>query len=404
MHGTGRRGDRAASKAGCRAEPAPSSLRILMLSYEFPPWGGGTGNACQRLLEVLRRDPAIRVDLVTSGPPGSAAVEELGEPLRIHRVPIAKRSIHFWTVSELAQWTARALIVSRRLVRERPFDLCHCWSGWPSGWIGYALRHRLPYLVALRGSDVPGYNPRLKLLDPLLFRHLSRHVWRRARAVTAVSEHLRTLAGRTERDLGIEVITNGVDTDLFCPSPRDLAVPRDQAFSVLFVGRLIERKGVVHLVRAFGELAANDGSSRLVIVGDGPERLRLERLSRDLGIGGRVDFRGAMPQAELPTIYRRASVFVMPALQEGMSNAVLEAMASGLPIVITPTGGSEAIRDNGAIVAACDASSIRNALVTYRDDPELLRRHGRQSRALAEAMSWELMSRAFVDLYGRMLG
>jgi glycosyltransferase involved in cell wall biosynthesis len=307
-------------------------------------------------------------------------------------------------MSELAEWTVRALIVSRRLVRERPFELCHCWSGWPSGWIGYALRRRLPYLVALRGSDVPGYNPRLKLLDPLIFRHLSRQVWRRARAVTAVSDHLRTLAGRTEPNLRIEVINNGVETDRFRPGPRDEAVPRDQDFSVLFVGRLIERKGVIHLVRAFGELAGNHGSCRLVIVGDGPERLHLERCSRELGIGDRVDFRGAVPQAELPAIYQRASVFVMPALQEGMSNAVLEAMASGLPIVVTATGGSEAIRGNGAIVPVGDASSIRSALAAYRDDPELLRRHGRQSRELAEAMSWELMSQAFVDLYGRMLG
>jgi glycosyltransferase involved in cell wall biosynthesis len=374
-----------------------------MLSYEFPPWGGGTGNACHRLLEVLRRDAAIRVDLVTSGPPGSAAHEEQGEPLRIHRVPIAKRNIHFWSMRELAQWTARALAVSRRLVRERPFDLCHCWSGWPAGWIGFALRNRLPYVVALRGSDVPGYNPRLKWLDPLLFRHVSRLVWRRASAVTAVSEHLRKMAARTAGDLRIEVINNGVDTDVFHPSPRDREVPRPQAFCVLFVGRLIERKGVVHLLQAFGDLAANDASCRLVIVGDGPERLRLERLSHELGIGDRVDFRGAVPQVELTAIYQRADVFVMPALQEGMSNAVLEAMASGLPIVMTATGGSEAIRDNGAVVAPGDAGSIRSALSAYRDDAELLRRHGRQSRELAEAMSWHLMSRAFIDLYGRML-
>jgi glycosyltransferase involved in cell wall biosynthesis len=397
-------GERAAPTVAPARSVRRSTLRILMLSYEYPPWGGGTGNACQRLLEAFRRDPAIHVDLVTSGPAArSAGVEDHGELLRIHRVPIAKRDIHFWSTTELAQWTARALAVSRRLARERSFDLCHCWSGWPSGWIGYALRNRLPYLVALRGSDVPGYNPRLKLLDPLLLRHVSRHVWRRARAVTAVSEHLRTLAGRTERDLRIEVIANGVDLDRFCPHPRDEAVPRDQALSVLFVGRLIERKGVVHLLRAFGELAGNDGSSRLVIVGDGPERPRLERWSRELGIGDRVDFRGAVPQAELPAIYQRASVFVMPALQEGMSNAMLEAMASGLPIVVTATGGSEAIRGNGAIVAPGDADSIRNALAAYRDDPELLWRHGRRSRELAEGMSWELMSRAFVDLYGRIL-
>jgi glycosyltransferase involved in cell wall biosynthesis len=368
-----------------------------MVSYEFPPWGGGTGNACHRLLDVLRRHPGIRVELVTSGPGGAVGVEEWGEPIRIHRVPVTKRNVHFWTTGELAQWTWRALSVSRRLVRERRFELCHCWSGWPSGWIGYALRRRLPYLVALRGSDVPGYNPRLRLLDPLVFRHLSRRVWRRARAVTAVSEHLKALAGRTDRDLPIEVIGNGVDAGVYHPGARD------PAFSVLFVGRLIERKGVVHLLRAFRELAATDGSARLTIVGDGPERPRLERLSRELLIADRVEFRGAVPPAELPSIYQRATVFVMPALQEGMSNAVLEAMASGLPIVITPTGGSEAIHGNGIVVPPGEPAAIRDALAAYRENPELARRHGVESRALAERMSWEAVSRAVVDLYRRML-
>ncbi len=369
-----------------------------MLSYEFPPWGGGTGNACRRMLEVCREDPALAVDLVTSGAGDRLETEVFGESIRIHRVPIDKRSVHFWTISELAQWTWRAWKVGRRLVRRRDFALCHCWSGWPSGWIGHALRERLPYLVALRGSDVPGYSSRLTLLDPLVLRHLSRRVWRHASAVTAVSEHLRSLAQRTDPGLPIEVIGNGVDTSFFVPGRPG------EEFSLLFVGRLIERKGVIHLLRAFHDLSAEGRPCRLAIVGDGPERARLEQSCRELGISDRVDFHGVLPHDRLRAVYQHASVFVMPALQEGMSNAVLEAMASGLPVVMTATGGSEAVRDNGAIVPAGDAAALRDALASYLDDPERRRRHGQASRERAEGMSWEVTSRAYLDLYRRILG
>jgi glycosyltransferase involved in cell wall biosynthesis len=309
---------------------------------------------------------------------------------------VGKREPHFWTMGELARWTRRAAIAARELVRNREYDLCHCWSGWPSGLIGYQLRRQLPYLVALRGSDVPGYNNRLRWLDPLLFRPLSRAVWKRAAAVTCVSRSLEALARQTAADLRYEVIPNGSSTTDFQPSE----VP--PTFDVLFVGRLIERKGVIHLLRAFAELCKTRPDCRLRVVGGGPERLALERFCRHSGIDGRVRFFGAVSHGALPEIYAGARVFVMPALEEALPNAVLEAMASGLPIITTDTGAAEVLDGNGMVVPRGDEVAMWDALQRYLRDPELCARHGKRSRELAETMTWGAKVDAYLDLYRRI--
>jgi glycosyltransferase involved in cell wall biosynthesis len=368
-----------------------------MVSYEFPPLGGGTGNACHQVLAELRHDSGVRVELVTSGAGADSVSEAWSDSIHLHRLPVLKKNVHFWRPSELARWTRLAYRRARDLAADRRFDLCHCWSGWPPGLIGHALRHRMPYVVALRGSDVPGYNRRLRILDPLVFRHVSRRVWRNASAVTAVSEHLKRLARRTERTIAIDVIGNGVDTSFFTPGAPH------QGFTILFVGRLVERKGLIFLLRAFRELCARHAGCRLVIAGDGPEKARLESFCSEAGIRDRVSFLGVVATPELRAVYQGASLFVMPAIQEGMSNAVLEAMASGLPVVMTATGGSDAIRGNGAIVKSGDEDSLRTAIARYLENPGLVATEGEISRRLASEMSWRRVAAAYRELYDRVL-
>lgn len=364
-----------------------------MINYEYPPFGGGTGVACSQLLDELAKFSSLRIDLVTSGPGPRVEVARPSPSVAIHRVPVNKRADHFWRPSELAEWLVRALPYSRRLVAARGFDVCHCWSGWPAGVIGFALSKRLPYVVSLRGSDVPGYNERLRWLDPLVFRHVARRVWRHATYIVAVSPSLRRLAFETAPRARIDVIPNGVDTRMFRPGVGGTTV------DLLFVGRLIERKGVDTLLRAFGDLAREHVNVSLAIAGDGPEKDRLQALSRQLGVAERVTFLGHLDRAALAERYRRASVFVLPALCDAMPNAALEAMASGLAVITTPGGAGDLVRDNGFVVAPQDPSSIRAAVGRYLADPGLLAAHRASSRTLAQAMSWQAVAEYFRDLY-----
>ena len=377
--------------------PPPEPLRVLMICYEYPPLGGGTAAACSYLLSEMTRRDHIRVDLVTSGASSRIELVDLAPGIRIHRLPIAKRDLHYWRPGELTAWTWRALPYARQLTKRRRFDLSHCWASWPSGVIGWHLRRQLPYIVSLRGSDVPGYNHRLKWLDPVVFRPVVRRIWRDAQHVSANSRELRSLAWRTLPDIPIDIIPNGVDTVQFAPARRA------DRIDVLFAGRLIPRKGVINLLEAFASLGHSPRHPRLLIAGDGPERGALERRSRELDIAERTVFLGHLDHARLAQVYGEAGIFVLPSLAESLSNGVLEAMAGGLAIVTTATGAQEVLRGNGLVVAPGDPAALRGALEHYLADPELLAAHQRRSRALASGLSWAAVAEHFTKVYDNVV-
>ena len=371
--------------------------RILMLSYEFPPLGGGIGISCQNLLRELASDRSLGVDLITSGVGVGLEVHELAERIEVFKLPVAKKSLHFWTGSEIARWTWGASRLSRKLSNQRHYDLTHCWGGWPSGLLGYRLRHEIPYIIGLRGSDVPGYNIRLRHVDSLVFQRLSRLVWGQASEVLTNSENLIALARQTSADIPIRVIRNGVDCEMFQPGASV------EPITFLYVGRLIERKGLFYLLEAFDACSKTKPDLHLVLAGDGPDRERLEEYCNSHGLGSKVEFAGRLTREQLLPRYQSASVFIMPSLEESLPNAVLEAMACGLPIVTSPTGATELLDDNGLVVERGNVGELFKALLEYIENPDLLRSHSRRSRELAESMTWPAMARAYRDTYESVL-
>ena len=370
-----------------------------MINYEYPPIGGGSGNATAHLLEALRGYPELEIDLLTSGVGSKLEWRNLSDTIRIALLPIEKKDLHFWTGREIAAWWIRAWAFARRLTASRSYDLCHCWSGWPSGVIGHLLRRRQPYLVALRGSDVPGYSARLALLDRLVLRALSRRVWKGASAVTALSHQLLDLARSTLPGLSARVVYNGVDSQKFTPGEHEV-----ETFTLLFVGRLIQRKGIQPLLEGFARLVERSPACRLVVVGGGPDQPLAEELVERLGIARQTRLVGGVPHDRLPDFYRDASVFVLPSIHEAQSNVLLEAMASGLPTITTRTGAAELIEACGIVIDELDPQSICEAALVYRSNPEMRARHGANARTRAESLTWDETARQYVEIYRQALG
>lgn len=372
-------------------------MRLLFLNYEYPPLGGGAANASRYLLKEWAQLKRFELVLICSSS-DRASAEQVSASIRIERLDIGKHGgLHYQTQKDLLRYAWAAYQRARELHQRDPFDGCLAFFGIPCGVVARALG--LPYLVSLRGSDVPFYNPRFALLDRLIFQRLSRKVWRDARAVLANSEGLRTLAHQTAPDQAIAVIPNGVDTSRFSP-----AASRPERLEILTVARLIPRKGLSSLIEAMPLLPE---SARLSIAGDGTQRAELEALARRLGVSERVRFLGALPHASLPEIYRASSVFVLPSQNEGMSNTVLEAMASGMPVVLTDTGGTKELLDdgkNGFRIAMNAPDSIAAALRRYLDDPSLIETHGTASRKRAEARSWSATALAYAEQFERCFG
>lgn len=367
-------------------------MKILMLNYEFPPLGGGAGRAMQNILRQWCGREGLRIHVVTSAL-GEAGTEQMAPNIRLHFLDIGKRSaVHHQSARDLLAYSWRAWRCGRRLMGEIEFDLCHAFFGIPCGVIARQLG--LPYIVSLRGSDVPFYSERFRVADRLVFRWLSRRVWRGASAVVANSRGLRRLALRTAPQEDIEVIPNGVDTDLFHPDGAS-----EGPLKVLCVARLIPRKRVDLLIRA---VAALEEDVRLTVVGEGPEEAHLRRVVSREGLEERVRLEGYVPHEDLPELYRAHDVFALPSKNEGMSNTALEALASGLALVMTPTGGAEELLEdggNGYVVAPGSARSLATALRGYATRRGLVREHGRRSRRMAQKMSWQRVSRDYLALY-----
>ena len=149
------------------------------------------------------------------------------------------------------------------------------------------------------------------------------------------------------------------------------------------VGRLDPVKDQAGLIRAFAQ-TPNVGKSALVIAGDGPSRPQLEAVIKELGLGGRVRLLGE--RDDVPLVLRALDVFVLPSIGEGISNAILEAMATGLAVIATRVGGNvELVREDvtGRLIEPRSPETLAEALTAYLADPVRAREHGAAGRERA---------------------
>ncbi|MHC4166389.1 MAG: glycosyltransferase family 4 protein [Planctomycetota bacterium] len=236
-----------------------------MLNYEFPPIGGGAANANLRLLQQYAGKDGLHVDVLTSAPEPGVVTEQLSENITIYKVGIHKKHLHFWRKTEVVEWLVKARPHYRRLLRQNDYDLAHAFSGFPTGWLCYRTAGRLPYIISLRGSDVPGRHARLqleyKILGPVL-----KAIWKNAAALVACSEGLRNRALRFMPSVSIGVIPNGVELDRFYPGESD---EEPESLKLLTVGRLSATKRVEMLIDAVEILHKEGRKLRLTIAGGG---------------------------------------------------------------------------------------------------------------------------------------
>lgn len=379
------------------------ALRILMVNHEFPPLGGGGGIVTYHLgREFVRR--GHEVVLITSGFDRLPCFQ-LVEGVRVHRLPALRGSRDVAKVHEMLSFVLSGSIWALRNVDKLRPDVVQVFFGIPSGPIAYLLKKAagVPYVVFLGGRDVPRPNP-----DPPHYRYLYailkpaiRAIWRGAGAVVACSRGLKELALKTDPSVDIKVIPDGIDLSKFRAPKRPID---PDPVRVLSIGRLIPRKGFHRLIAALPALRRR-ASRRFIleIVGEGPMMGELKRMAEELGVSDIVRFVGSVPYERLHERYESAHIFALCSSAEGMPLVVLEAMATGLPVVASRVQGIDELVSDGVngflIDDPSDAEAIAEGLAKLIDDGRLRLRMGEEALRTVGRYDWSNIAERYLRIY-----
>lgn len=396
----------AASMGGCGTRAGARKPTLLVLTSTYPRWAddpepGFVHELAKRLTDRFR--------VVVLGPhaPGAKTAEVLDgvEVIRYRYAPERLETLvndgGIVTNLRRSQW--KYLLVpgfvlaqasqAWRLIRAGDVDVIHAHWLIPQGLIAAMLRRlpgrKVPFVVTSHGAD-------LFALKGRLLQRMKRFVIRSSCAVTVVSEAMRERIRQIEPDAGnVSVQPMGVDLrHRFVPDPD---TPRSDD-ELLFVGRLVEKKGLGHLLDAMPAMIARRPSARLRIAGFGPEEAALRRRVAGLGIAEHVEFLGAVPQADLPNLYRRAAIFVAPFVearsgdQEGLGLVLVEAAGCGCQVV---AGDVPAVRDvlgsdSRWILNSRDAHALASGILEALADPQRVRSDAENLRQiLIRQFDWQ---------------
>lgn len=340
--------------------------KLLVTASTFPRWEGDTE---PRFVLDLSKNMTDEYDVTVLVPaaPGAKDNEELEgvQVIRYHYFPIHKWETLCYPgaiVPRIKEKKSRILLVPFlflslyiHLFRLLPeYDIVHAHWLIPQGIVQSFFKKT--YIVTGHGGDVTSLNKGI-------LRKLKIRCLKRAKHVTVVSEHLKYRVQELVKDIYPSVISMGVDTSKF---GKKYFVPnyfgQEDKKVVLFVGRLAEIKGVTYLIEAMKVVDA-----MLVVVGDGPLRRELEEQAMELG-KEKVQFLGGKTHEELKTIYASADIFVAPSVtakdgaQEGFGLVMLEAMASGLPVVASNSGGITQLIKDGENGLLCEERNVKQLI------------------------------------------
>jgi len=375
-------------------------MKIALVNSFFPPWRGGAETYAYNLASALSA-MGHEITVLCTNPPLPPGISQVGGIIvkrrrligRIYGTPIMPSILR-----DLFNLDA---------------DVFH--SNFPSPYIAFAVAlasrvRRIPAVLTWH-NDLP---PVTSFANALISAHdnifLPRYI-RAYRRVVATSE-IYAKESRILPAFGrlVTVIPNGVDCVRFHPAPKPTTIPGTRtgdAFTLLFVGALTKwhsYKGLDVLLRAMKVAVDEKKGIRLLVVGDGELLCEYRALASTLGLSAQVAFLGNVPDDKLPQYYAVADATVLPSKDrsEGFGLAILEANATGKPVIASNVGGiPSVITDgyNGLLVPPKDASKLAKAILWLSQNPDAITKMGLNGRKVAENHSWTKTASLTEQLY-----
>jgi glycosyltransferase involved in cell wall biosynthesis len=362
-------------------------MKIAILTSRFPPkWLAGTEIAAYNLAEHLaKRDHEIYI--ITSMDE-NLQIFQKENGFYIHRIS--------WSKIPIIGFLLFSVKIFLKIQQIKP-DIVHVQDlsmGIPA-WLAKKIL-KVSYTVWGQGNDVycPNYSTRLT----------NKPILQNADAILALTEHMRNKLINIY-NTEIYIVPNGIDVENY--KDTTISPTRKTGIkNILFVGNLYSIKGVQYLISAMKKIHDEMSDVRLILVGDGEERKRLEELSKQLNMQSYVQFVGKVPHEKVKIFMHQADIFVLPSLSEGLPIVILEAMACGLPIVASRVGGIPDLIKNGVhgyLVKAKMPDEIAEKILILLKDDQLRTEIARTNLELIKEYSWTIIIFKLENIYLKIL-
>jgi glycosyltransferase involved in cell wall biosynthesis len=397
---------------------------ILIITSSYPIKKGEIqGIFIQKQVNCLVKR-GLKITILTPYVVGSKFFE-IHENIKVYRFPyFFPLSLHYLSTTgglyfgykkpiigkiQMLLYIISLIISTGIIIRKEHINLIH--SHWviPQGIAGtiWKIITGIPHITTAHVLDLT-ISDRIPFLKKIIFWILS---YADGASVNSTYTHNKML-NLSPKNFPIAVIPMGMDESRISISKEKREYSKKE-FTILFVGRLIEWKGVDTLILAASYLIENNMNIHLNIVGTGPEEKKLKDMVHSLHLKDRIIFKGRISDEKLCQEYNNASVFVLPSrpyreiIMEGLGVVLLEAMASGVPVIGSNVGGIPDIitdRVNGLLVPPGNPNALSAAIILIMQNPDMAKKFSLEGlKTVNDRFSWDKISNQFIELYNGIL-
>lgn len=369
-------------------------MNFLLINYEYPPIGGGAGNATHFMGKALAK-LNHEVTILTTGWENQIGQSE-EQNVRLYKLDARRSDPSAASTFEKLHFIWKAKTVLPTILQDRQIEAVIIYFTIPCGLLASYLKN-IPYVISLRGGDVPGLVPEINWIHRLI-RPWRRKILSKAKAVIANAEGLADLSRKAD-PFPVGIIPNGVDTEFFKPNPSPKKKSEQTDF--LFVGRFHPQKNLHVLLEQISRLKQESNKPfQLHLVGSGPLETELKQHAIQLNLKDEIRWHGWLDKESLRDLHQRCHVFINPSHYEGLPNAVLEAMASGLLIVVSDIPGNLDLISNGAgyVYPHQNTQAMFDQILSAHEHPNHDFAGAARKRA-EEKYSWNIVARRYAALF-----
>lgn len=374
-------------------------MKILLVNYEYKPQCGGAGLGTYNMARTfcqMGHEVSILIGWdYTFGEP------ELIDGVKTYIIKTKKKNIHQSTAAGLLKFVVSGLSVIHNITKKQKFDIIQFYFSVPTGILKFGIKGNVPYVISLRGMDIPGFrNDKYKLLSEIT-KGVNKLVTKDAAAVTSLSAEAGRFFTNFSPTTKIDVIPNAVDYEQYTPKK----IYSNTVKKFVAVSRLTGFKNLDLMIKAFAELQKKYPDIELDIYGEGRDRENLEKLIKELSAETYIRLKGYADRQKLIEVLPEYDVFSLMSIGDSFGIVFIEAMAVGLPIICARAGGPIEIvveQETGLFANPNDMKDTIRVIEYCINHPGEMEKFGRKGRErVINCYSRESVAEQHIEVYKR---